>query len=358
VRRVPLSAGSANGVDEPLLQVDGLTVQFQLGGVWTNIVEDLHLELMAHESLGIVGESGSGKSVSALACLGLIPAVGGRVVAGSVKLLGDEVLTMPRRKLDQVRGGVIGMVFQQPTRSLNPAFKVGNQLAETIRRHLGLNRRDAWERAVQMLDRVHLHNPRERAQQFPHQFSGGQAQRIMIAMALSCSPRILVADEPTTALDVTVEAKILDLLRELTEESGIARIMISHDLGMIAESCERVAVMYAGQFIEQGGTGEVLERPIHPYTRGLVRSTPRGDGSRLESIPRSIPQFDALPAGCRFHPRCHLVEESLCCSDPIPLERRGRADRLCRCARVPLTTSLVPPTPSIVPVAISNGARQ
>ena len=338
-------------LDQPLLEVEGLTVQFQIGGAWTSIVEDLSFVLMPRETLGIVGESGSGKSVSALACLGLIPAVGGRVVAGSVKLLGDEVLAMSRRKLDQVRGGTIGMVFQQPTRSLNPAFKVGDQMAETIRRHLGLGRREAWERAVEMLDRVQIRNPRERASNYPHQFSGGQAQRIMIAMALSCSPRILIADEPTTALDVTVEARILDLLRELTEEFGVARLMISHDLGMIAESCERVAVMYAGQVVEQGLTEDVLERPVHPYTRGLVRSTPRGDRSRMESIPGSIPQFNALPAGCRFHPRCHLVDASLCCSDLVELAVRGRAQRLCRCARVPLATPAVP-------VALSHGAMR
>ena len=173
----------------------------------------------------------------------------------------------------------------------------------------------------------------------------------MIAMALSCSPRILIADEPTTALDVTVEAKILKLLRELTDELGVATLMISHDLGMIGESCGRVAVMYAGQIVEQGLAAEVLERPVHPYTRGLVRSTPRGDRSRLQSIPGSIPQFGALPTGCRFHPRCASADPAMCCSEPIRLERRGETARLCRCV-------LVPPVTTAVPVTMSNGAAR
>ena len=317
-----------------LLDVEGLTIQFRgPAGDWTTIVENVDFSVDPGETLGIVGESGSGKSISALACLGLIPAVGGRVVAGSVKLDGRDVLTMSRAELNRIRGGAIGMIFQQPTRSLNPAFRVGDQIAETVRRHLKVSRSQAWKRAVEWIDRVQIANAAQRATNYPHQFSGGEAQRIMIAMALSCDPRILIADEPTTALDVTVQEHILQLLAGLKEELGLGVILVSHDLGVIVESSLRIAVMYAGQVVEQGRTRDILRSPAHPYTQGLIRSAPQGDRARLVSIPGSIPRFDALPPGCRFHPRCPQAVDELCATGMIPLEPLGTAERTCRCVR-------------------------
>jgi peptide/nickel transport system ATP-binding protein len=328
-------AGAKGGGGGALLDVRGLTIQFRdASGQWTNIVEDVSFSVDPGQTLGIVGESGSGKSVSALACLGLIPAVGGRVPAGSVTLAGRNVLAMSRAELNRIRGGSIGMIFQQPTRSLNPAFRVGDQIAETVRRHLKLGRSEAWKRAVEWIDRVQIANAEKRAKNYPHQFSGGEAQRIMIAMALSCDPKILIADEPTTALDVTVQDRILKLIAQLKDELGLAVVLISHDLGVIVDSSVRIAVMYAGQVVEEGLTRDILRQPAHPYTQGLIRSAPQGDRSRLVSIPGVIPRFDALPSGCRFHPRCPKAQEGPCTTEPISLEPRGEAGRMCRCVLV------------------------
>ncbi|MGI5129838.1 ABC transporter ATP-binding protein [Pseudonocardia sp. CA-107938] len=326
---------------EALLRVEDLSIQFRSPrGSWTTIVENVSFGVNPGETLGIVGESGSGKSVSALACLGLIPAVGGRVSSGRVTLAGRDVLTMSRSELDRIRGGTIGMIFQQPTRSLNPAFQVGDQIAETVRRHLRLSRKNARARAVEWLDRVGIHHAEKRSRNYPHQFSGGEAQRIMIAIALSCNPKILIADEPTTALDVTVQDRILRLIADLKEELGLGVILVSHDLGVIVESSSRIGVMYAGQVVEQGATRDILRRPAHPYTQGLIRSAPQGDGSRLVSIPGTIPRFDDLPSGCRFHPRCPLSVEGLCTTEPITLESRDSTERLCRCVRTSETLTI------------------
>jgi peptide/nickel transport system ATP-binding protein len=324
-----------------LLEVEDLSVQFRgTDGQWTTIVDSVGFSVNPGETLGIVGESGSGKSVSALACLGLIPAVGGRVSAGRITLGGQDVLGMSRRQLDGIRGGTIGMIFQQPTRSLNPAFTVGDQISETIRRHLGLKRKEAWARAVEWLDRVGIHHADKRSHNYPHQFSGGEAQRVMIAIALSCHPKILIADEPTTALDVTVQDRVLRLIQDLKEELGLGVILVSHDLGVIVESSARIGVMYAGQMVEQGATRDILRRPAHPYTQGLIRSAPQGDGSRLVSIPGSIPRFDDLPTGCRFSPRCSLAVEGKCTTVPIALETPDGTDRLCRCVRTSETLTI------------------
>jgi peptide/nickel transport system ATP-binding protein len=319
----------------PLLSVSGLSVEFGSRRSPVRVVDDVSFAVGENETVGLVGESGSGKTVTCLAALGLIEAHGGRRVGGSVRLRDSELTTLPDRDLRRIRGARIGMIFQQPVRSLDPAFTVGDHLVETLRRHRGIDRRAAWKRAVELLDRVHIADAGRRAHDYPHQFSGGMCQRVMIAVALACDPELLIADEPTTALDVTVQARILDLLREIRAESGISVVLISHDLGVIAEVCDRVVVMYAGQVVERAGVEELFLRPRHPYTAGLIASIPRiGQGRRLEAIRGRVPPPEAFPANCRFHNRCphHLPER--CDSPPTLREPHGRVDDSVRCHRV------------------------
>ncbi len=316
-----------------LLDVDGLTVEFNGPDGWVRAVEDVSFQVHAGEIVGLVGESGSGKTVTSLGVLGLTRAQGGRMPHGRVVFEGTDLVTLDDKALNRIRGRRIGMVFQQPIRSLNPAFTIGEQIAETIRHHEGISRSDAWARTVTLLDKVHIPEPAKRARQFPHEFSGGMCQRAMIAMALSCSPSLLIADEPTTALDVTVQAVVLDLMREIQAETGVAILFISHDLGVIADMADTVAVMYAGQVVERASVEELFISPRHPYTAGLMAAVPRvGQGRQLVAIEGNVPDPGNYPTGCRFHNRCEHAVAMRCDTDLIPLLPAGEAHDS-RCVR-------------------------
>jgi peptide/nickel transport system ATP-binding protein len=300
-------------------------------GEWVRVVDDVSLDIAPGETLGLVGESGSGKSLTASSIIRLLPA-SVRVAAGSISLDGVDVMSLGDRSLRTVRGPRASMVFQDPQNSLNPAYTIGNQLVETIRNHADVSRKEATARAVELLDRVGITNARERLGDYPHQFSGGMAQRVMIALAIAPAPRLLIADEPTTALDVTVQAQILRLLRRLQDEDGMSLLLISHDLSVIAEMADRVAVMYAGQIVETGPVERVFLAPEHPYTDALLGAQPtsHADGGRLVAIPGTVPDPSAMPSGCRFHTRCSFVTEA-CVAAPVPLVARD--DALVRCVR-------------------------
>jgi peptide/nickel transport system ATP-binding protein len=316
----------------PLLDVRGLAVEYPSGKGWLRVVDDATFSIEPGETVGLVGESGSGKSVTSLAILGVVKEQHGRVPQGSILFDGRELVGASARTIAEVRGKGIGMVFQQALRSLNPAFRVGDQIAETIRAHENVSRREADKRAVELLDRVHIPEPAKRARNYPHEFSGGMCQRAMIATALACKPKLLIADEPTTALDVTVQARILDLLRELQADTGVSILFISHDLAVIAEMCRRVAVMYAGQVVEQAETAELFRSPQHPYTQGLVGSIPQRGQERLVAIPGTVPHVGAMPAGCRFHPRCSYAVHGVC-DGPEPELMSIDGERATRCLR-------------------------
>ncbi|MFZ2176789.1 MAG: ABC transporter ATP-binding protein [Rhodococcus sp. (in: high G+C Gram-positive bacteria)] len=323
-----------------VLEARGLTVEFGAGAGVVRSVDGVDLVLRRGEMLGLVGESGSGKSVTSLAITGLTDYTGGRIVAGSVRLGDIDVLALTPKRRSAILGRDIGMIFQQPRRSLNPTMSVGGQIAESVRRHRGSSRKDAWARAVEMLDRVRIPDAARRAHEMPFSFSGGMAQRVMIAMALACEPSVLVADEPTTALDATVQARVMELLAELQHDLDVAVLLITHDLGVASGTCDRIAVMYCGQIVEEGPTADVLVRASHPYTKGLLAATPRrGRGGRLEPVPGSVPPPDEIPAGCRFHPRCSMFAPGVCDTDVIDLVHRGE-DRADRCVHPQTTTSL------------------
>jgi peptide/nickel transport system ATP-binding protein len=325
---VPAAAGPGSS---PLLEVRDLTVEFATRGVWRAAASDVSFSIGTGEVLGLVGESGSGKTVSSLAILGLTAAQGGRVSSGSIRLGGRELLSLSETQMRDVRGSEVGMIFQQAMRSLNPALTVGNQIAETYRRHRQATRAEAWERAVDMLDRVGIPNARQRAKDYPHQFSGGMCQRVMIAIALVCEPKLLIADEPTTALDVTVQRKILDLLIEVQAATNVSVLFISHDLGIIANMCDRVAVMYAGEIVEQAQTAELFTAPLHPYTEGLLGSIPRGRGHRLIAIPGTVPAPGEAGPGCHFFERCSHAQPGFCdgAHPPLTLTASGAAEVRC-----------------------------
>lgn len=290
-----------------ILEVDNLCVDFFTRAGTVHAVRNVSFDLVANETLGIVGESGSGKSVTAQAILGLTE-LPGRVTSGQVRWKGEPIVSGPNaeRNIYRVRGKEISMVFQDPMTSLNPVFTVGMQITEVIRRHLGFNKKQAIERAIELLDLVGIANPRDRIKQYPFEMSGGMRQRVLIAAALACEPALLIADEPTTALDVTIQAQVLDLIASLQKRLGIAVILITHDLGVVAGVCDRVAVMYAGRFIETADAFELYATPAHPYSAGLLRSTPRIDVevSRLDSIPGAPPDLKIFEQGCAFVPRC------------------------------------------------------
>jgi peptide/nickel transport system ATP-binding protein len=300
----------------PLLEVRDLTVEFPVpGGGWLPVVEGVSLTLRQGESLALVGESGSGKTVTSLAVMGLTGVTGGRVASGSIIFDGRDLTALPEREWRKLRGPGMGMIFQQPIRSLNPAYTVGDQIAESVRRHLNLSRKDAKARAVEMLELVHIPRAAQRVNDYPHEFSGGMCQRVMIAMVMACNPRLLIADEPTTALDVTVQERILQLLGELQEQTGVALLFVSHDLAVVAQQCQRAVVMYAGEVVESGTAADVFYRPQHPYTAGLLASIPRPGqqtGRRLIAIDGSIPPPGAWPVGCRFHDRCGYRKAGVC----------------------------------------------
>ena len=291
-----------------LLSVDGLTVAFTTGRGPVNAIESVSMAIAQGEVLGIVGESGSGKSVTALAIMGLLPRPPARILAGRVTFDGTELLGLSERGMRRIRGAGIGMVFQEPMSSLNPVFTIGDQIGETLRAHERLGPAARRARTVALLDRVGIPSAARRLDDYPHQMSGGQRQRVMIAVALACNPRLLIADEPTTALDVTIQAQILDLLLELRAERGMAVMLITHNMGVVAETADRVLVMYSGRVVEQSPAASLFEHPAHPYTAGLLACVPSLDMDlhRLQAIPGSLPDPAHRPPGCRFAPRCKL----------------------------------------------------
>ena len=298
-----------------LLSVKNLTVEFTTRDGIAPVIDDLSFDLAPGETLSLVGESGCGKSMTALAIMGLIPSPPGRVAGGSISLAGENLLQASDTRLRAVRGNDISMVFQEPMTSLNPVFTVGEQISETLRRHQGLNRRQAKSLSIEMLDAVQIPLPTQRINDYPHQLSGGMRQRVMIAMALACRPKVLIADEPTTALDVTVQAQIFDLMRAVGKETDAAIILITHDMGSVAEMAERVVVMYAGRKIEEGYVDDILARPRHPYTRGLIACVPHlletvsAERPSLQEIPGMVPPLSEFGfVGCLFAPRCDRVE--------------------------------------------------
>ena len=294
-----------------LLTVDDLSVRFETDDGFVHAVDRFSFSLAEREVLGIVGESGCGKSVSFMALLRLLPETA--VVSGRAEFAGADLLTMPAAKLRRVRGRQIAFVFQEPMTSLNPAFKVGRQIGEVLRRHLGVTRAEADRRTVELLDLVRIPAPDRRAREYPHQLSGGMRQRVMIAMALACDPKILIADEPTTALDVTIQAGILDLMRDIRERLGTAIVLITHNLGVVADVADRVIVMYAGRKAEEAPVRELFANPQHPYTNGLLGAVPRpvveGARRRLVEIPGRVPSLAELPSACAFAPRCPRADE-------------------------------------------------
>ncbi|MDE2690113.1 MAG: ABC transporter ATP-binding protein [Acidobacteriota bacterium] len=316
-------------VAEPLLRVENLNVAFRSGfgeRPPVRAVNSVSFEVAAGETLAIVGESGSGKSVTALSILRLIPEPG-RIENGRILFEGRDLLALDEAGIRAVRGNRIAMIFQEPMSSLNPVLTIGRQVAEPLRLHRRLKRREALDQAVDLLRSVAIPDAEKRLGDYPHQFSGGMRQRAMIAMALACHPRLLIADEPTTALDVTVQAQILELLKERTRETDSALILITHDLGVVARYADRVAVMYGGRIVESGPAGALYADPRHPYTQGLLRSVPRleGDtGARLASIEGQPPDLSALPVGCAFEPRCPNAHER-CLEAPPPLVAHGAA---------------------------------
>ncbi|HLE43514.1 MAG TPA: ABC transporter ATP-binding protein [Methylomirabilota bacterium] len=305
-----------------LLEVKGLKTYFFTDEGVVRAVDGIDLRIDRGETLGIVGESGCGKTVTALSIMKLIPMPPGRIVEGQILYEGRDLVTLPPGQMRKVRGKEISMVFQEPMTSLNPVFTIGEQIAEAIRLHEGLGRRAAMDKTVEMLKIVHMANPERRVKEYPHQLSGGMRQRVMIAMALSCNPKLLIADEPTTALDVTIQAQILELLNELKAKLGMAVMLITHDMGVIAETAQRVMVMYAAKVVEEAPVKELFKEPLHPYTQGLLRSIPRIDlaatkKQRLEAIPGVVPSLIDVPPGCRFTPRCPFAKAVCSEKDPV-----------------------------------------
>jgi oligopeptide/dipeptide ABC transporter ATP-binding protein len=300
----------------PLLEVEDLQTLFHIDGAIARAVDGVSFVVRSGETLAIVGESGSGKSVTSLSIMRLVPTPRGRIAGGSVRFRGRDLLRLSEPDMRRIRGNEISMIFQEPMSSLNPLLTAGEQIAEVVRLHQGLGRTAARRRAVEMLTRVNIPDPDHRANEYPHRLSGGMRQRVMIAMALACHPALLIADEPTTALDVTIQAQILQLIRKLQAEMGMSVLFITHNLGVVAQIADRVAVMYAGRIVEQGDVAAVFASPLHPYTRALLRSVPHVEGGgrdpsrRLLSIPGQVPSPSALPPGCSYAPRCPLADET------------------------------------------------
>ncbi|WP_144186108.1 ABC transporter ATP-binding protein [Elioraea rosea] len=317
----------------PLVSVRDMTVKFVSKEATVHAVNGVSFSLDPGEVLVILGESGSGKSVSLRALMRLLPARK-TVIGGSITVAGQDVLAMDERQLEDLRGGQVAMIFQEPMTALDPVFTIGTQIAETIIRHEGVSRAAADARALELLELVQIPSAKRRLSNYPHELSGGLRQRAMIAIALACRPKLLLADEPTTALDATVQIQILLLLRKLQQELGMGVIFVTHDLGVAGEIADRVAVMYAGRFVEEGPVSEVMLRPLHPYTQGLMGSTVHAGlrGTRLAAIPGAPPNLARLPEGCAFAPRCASVEEA--CRVAVPDERRPIPIHMARCIRV------------------------
>jgi len=316
-------------MSHPLLEVNDLRVEFRTDEGTLRAVDGVSFSIEPGATLGIVGESGSGKSVTSLALLGLVPQPPGRVTSGSAHFRGRDLLRLSHRELSAIRGNRIAMIFQDPMTSLNPFLTIADQLTEVTRLHLGHRRRQALDHAVDMLEQVGIPDPGRRIFEYPHQFSGGMRQRVMIAMALTCKPDVLIADEPTTALDVTIQAQILELIRRLQQSYGTAMILITHDLGVVAQVCDRVNVMYAGRFVEEAPVEQIFKAPRHPYTIGLLASLPRIAGpsiGRLTPIPGQPPHLAHLEPGCAFRPRCSVAIER-CALEAPPLIEIGEGLR-------------------------------
>jgi peptide/nickel transport system ATP-binding protein len=306
---------------ERLLEISGLKVHFKTDDGWVRAVDGVDIGVEAGETLCIVGESGCGKTVTAKTILKLIDMPPGKIVAGRIAWQGRDIVPMTPAQMRDIRAKEIGFIFQEPMTSLNPVYTVGDQIAESLRTHEGLSRRAAMDRAAEMLSLVQIPNAARRVNDYPHQFSGGMRQRVMIAMALACNPKLVIADEPTTALDVTIQAQILDLLEEMKDRLGMAVLLITHAMGVVAEVAQRVIVMYAGKVVEEAPVGELFANPRHPYTQGLIRSIPRLDLAatehrRLEAIPGTVPSLLNPPEGCRFAARCRYATDACRAAEP------------------------------------------
>ena len=317
----------------PLLEIRSLTTWFFTEDGVVRAVEDVSLEIFPGEIVSIVGESGCGKSVTGLSLLRLIPIPPGKILKGELLFEGRDLLGLEEREMEKVRGNDISMIFQEPMTSLNPVFTIGNQIIEALQLHQNLDKKEARTRAIEMLDRVRIPSPEVRIDSYPHQLSGGMRQRAMIAMALSCQPKLLIADEPTTALDVTIQAQVLRLLKEIQREMWMAVMLITHDLGVVSEIADRVAVMYAGRIVESGPIETIFWEMRHPYTRGLLESIPHLDEKRkrLNAIPGQVPNPMSLPGGCKFHPRCHLMIDDCKREEPPLFQVNG--NHFSRCIR-------------------------
>jgi peptide/nickel transport system ATP-binding protein len=308
---------------QPLLAIEGLKTHFSTDDGMIHAVDGVDLFVDRGETLGVVGESGCGKTVTALTVMKLVQMPPGRIVAGRILWQGRDLVPLDADEMRSIRAREIAIIFQEPMTSLNPVYTVGEQIAEVIRLHEGLGRRAALEKAAEMLKLVHIPHAERRVHDYPHQFSGGMRQRVMIAMALSCNPKLLIADEPTTALDVTIQAQILELLGELKEKFGMAVMLITHAMGVVAETAQRVVVMYAGKVVEEASVANLFASPLHPYTQGLIRSIPRVDTAatqkkRLEQISGVVPSLLDPPPGCRFAPRCRFAR-AVCTAETPPL---------------------------------------
>lgn len=319
--------------EDLILEIRDLCVEFQTVEGTVQAVNHLSYKLRKGEKLGIVGESGSGKSVSSLGMLRLIPNPPGRITGGEILYKGQDLVKAPKKEMQRIRGNEISMIFQEPMTSLNPIIKCGKQIAESLRLHRGMNKKEAMEEAVRLMQSVGIASPAQRAHEYPHQMSGGMRQRVMIAMALACEPQILIADEPTTALDVTIQAQILDLIRDLNERMGTSVIFITHDLGVVSELCDTVLVMYTGRIVEQAPVLELFETPKHPYTVGLLEAIPRITKQRapLQTIEGTVPNPTERIDGCSFSPRCPYATEQ--CRQKEPPEVQLSEHRRVRCWR-------------------------
>ena len=320
-------------MNNSLLDVRSLSTHFFTDEGVVRAVEQVSFEIQPGEILSLVGESGCGKSVTGLSILGLIPSPPGRIVHGEILFDGKNLLQLKEKEMERVRGNEISMIFQEPMTSLNPVFTIGDQIMEAITLHQSVGRSEARKRTIEMLDRVQIPTPETRIDAYPHQLSGGMRQRAMIAMALSCQPKLLIADEPTTALDVTIQAQVLRLLKEIQREMGMAVMLITHDLGVVTEIADRVAVMYAGRIVEVASIGAIFGHMRHPYTKGLLDSIPQltEKKKRLNAIPGQVPNPLSLPVGCKFHPRCYLMIEDCKKEEPSLFQVDG--DHFSRCIR-------------------------
>ncbi|QTA83915.1 Peptide ABC transporter, ATP-binding protein [Desulfonema limicola] len=321
-------------MSKPLLEVIGLKTFFFTDRGTARAVDNVSFKIFHGKTLAIVGESGCGKSVTSLSVMRLVPQPPGKIVEGRILFDGIDLLKISEKKMRSIRGNQISMIFQEPMTSLNPVFRVKEQISEVLQLHRKLNKADALEISIELLSQVGIPSPKDRVNDYPHQMSGGMRQRVMIAMALACNPRIIIADEPTTALDVTIQAQILELMEQLCKNTGTAVMLITHDLAVVAEVAEYVVVMYAGRIVEEADVKELFNNPLHPYTRGLMRSIPghsaAGQKARLEAIPGVVPSLLALPKGCKFNDRCRHAEEKCFQEEPV-LMKSTRKNHMVRC---------------------------